>query len=403
MTVSLLLPIGLAALAALLLPLLVHLARRSEQRLVVFAALRWLQAKPQPQRRHRFDEILLLVLRLLLLAALALLLAEPVLFGRPDRTARVLVAPGVDVAAVRDGIGTNEARWHWAAPGFPVIDGDHARAPALPLANGPSFSSLLREMDATLPAGTPLTVLVPPVLVGADAERPRLSRQVEWRVVPGSDSTASDAPAPATTAIPTLMVRHARERADSLRYLRAAGAAWLAAREDKTAATPATPVTIAPASTPLDPDQRNLVWLVPGPLPDAVRNWIAAGGDALLDADTVAPELADAAVVWRGSDGPLVRAARLGDGRVMQFQHELRPAAMPVLLEPDFPTQLRRLFTEPAPPPTRVDAATHSPRMGLPAYPETPRPLAPWLAVLVALLFLVERWVANGPRRRAAA
>src|SRR3546814_8208172 len=38
---------------------------------------------------------------------------------------------------------------------------DHARAPALPLANGPSFSSLLREMDATLPAGTPLTVLVP--------------------------------------------------------------------------------------------------------------------------------------------------------------------------------------------------------------------------------------------------
>src|SRR3546814_3381576 len=89
---------------------------------------------------------------------------------------------------------------------------DHARAPALPLANGPSFSSLLREMDATLPAGTPLTVLVPPVLVGADAERPRLSRQVEWRVVPGSDSTASDAPAPATTAIPTLMVRHARER-----------------------------------------------------------------------------------------------------------------------------------------------------------------------------------------------
>ncbi|MBC7991570.1 MAG: BatA domain-containing protein, partial [Luteimonas sp.] len=71
MTLSLLLPIGLAALAALLLPLLVHLARRSEQRLVPFAALRWLQAKPQPRRKRRFEEHWLLLLRLLLLAALA--------------------------------------------------------------------------------------------------------------------------------------------------------------------------------------------------------------------------------------------------------------------------------------------------------------------------------------------
>ena len=95
----LLLPIGLAALAALLLPLLVHLARRSEQRVVPFAALRWLKALPQPRRRHRFEELLLMLVRLLLLAALALLLAQPVLFGRPDRRPRVAVAPGVDIAA----------------------------------------------------------------------------------------------------------------------------------------------------------------------------------------------------------------------------------------------------------------------------------------------------------------
>ena len=40
MNLALLLPAGLAALAALLLPLLIHLARRSEQRPTVFAALR---------------------------------------------------------------------------------------------------------------------------------------------------------------------------------------------------------------------------------------------------------------------------------------------------------------------------------------------------------------------------
>ena len=233
-------------------------------------------------------------------------------------------------------------------------------------------------------------------------ERPLLSRPVEWRIVPGNDSEAAESVVPSTTTIPTLMVRHAPERADSLRYLRAASAAWLAARED-TVAKPAAPVTIAPASTPLDPDQQHLIWLVPGPLPDAVREWIAAGGEALLDIDTVVPELADAAVVWRGPDGPLVRAARLGGGRIMQLQHELRPAAMPVLLEPDFPIQLQGLFTEPPPPPIHVEASAHVPRTGLPAYPETPRPLAPWLAALVALLFLIERWVANGPRRRAVA
>ena len=64
----LLLPAGLAALAALALPLLVHLSRRQQQRPTVFAALRWLQARPRPRRRIRFDELLLLAVRLLLLA-----------------------------------------------------------------------------------------------------------------------------------------------------------------------------------------------------------------------------------------------------------------------------------------------------------------------------------------------
>lgn len=403
MTLSLLLPLGLAALAALLLPLLIHLARRSEQRLVVFAALRWLQAKPQPRRKHRFDEILLLVLRLLLLAVLALLLAEPVLFGRPDRTPRVLVAPGIDAAAARRDIGMGDARWHRLAPGFPLINADGARSPEEPSASPPSLSSLLREFDATLPAGTPLTVLVPPVIVRADAERPVLSRSVDWRVLPATSPPVHAPSVPATT--PTLMVRHAPGRSDSLRYLRAAGAAWLATRTSARTdvATPVSPVTIASASTPLDPEQPHLVWLVPGPLPDAVRAWIVAGGEALLAADATAPELADAAVVWRDSGGSLARGTRLGRGRIMQLEHELVPAAMPILLEPNFPTQLRGLFADAPPPPIRVDATAHAPRTGAPAYPDAPRPLAPWLVMLVALLFVIERWVANGPRRRFAA
>jgi hypothetical protein len=220
---------------------------------------------------------------------------------------------------------------------------------------------------------------------------------------------ASAAPvqaAPSKTVVPRLMVRYAPERAPSLRYLRAAGAAWQAAapaapRTDP-ASTSASPVSIAPAAQALDGGTRHLVWLVPGALPPAVRDWISAGGDALLDARTAVPELDDAAIVWRDDSGPLARGTRLGRGRMMRLERELLPAQMPGLLEPDFPQQLRRLFAVPPPAPARVDADAYAPLTGALPYSETPRPLAPWLVVLIATLFLIERWLANGPRRRHA-
>lgn len=404
MTLSLMLPLGLAALASLLLPVLVHLARRSEQRVVVFAALRWLQARPQPRRKHRLDEIPLLLLRLLMLAVLALLLAEPVLFGRPDRTPRVLVAPGVDVASLRADGALSDVRWHRLAPGFPTIDDAGVDAPVLPSSDQASLSSLLREFDATLPAGTPLTVLVPPVITGADAERPVLSRAVDWRVVPDAvpTSTEPDA-ADGQPPIPTLMVRYTPEHPEGLKYLRAAGAAWQVARGDDSldGGDPEPEVAVAAASAPLE--DRHLAWLVPGPLPDAVRHWVAAGGNALLATGTVAPELEGAPVIWRDATGPLARGTRLGRGRLMRLEHELTPAEMPILLEPDFPQHLADLFAETPPQPAWVDANAHAPRVGATPTPDAPRPLAPLLAGLIALLFLLERWMANGPRRRAVA
>lgn len=78
MNLAFLAPAALAALAALLVPLLIHLQRRPEQRVVEFAALRWLSERVRPRQRLRLTEWLLLLLRLLLVAALALWLAQPV-------------------------------------------------------------------------------------------------------------------------------------------------------------------------------------------------------------------------------------------------------------------------------------------------------------------------------------
>ncbi|HEY0862412.1 MAG TPA: BatA domain-containing protein, partial [Pseudoxanthomonas sp.] len=118
MSLALLLPAGLAALAALLLPLLLHLARRHEQTPTDFAALRWLRQKPKPRHRIRFDEWPLLLLRLLLLALLALWLARPVLSGWDDARPWVVAVPGVDAGVVRAQTADARARLHWLAPDF---------------------------------------------------------------------------------------------------------------------------------------------------------------------------------------------------------------------------------------------------------------------------------------------
>ena len=128
MSLALLLPAGLAALAALLLPLLIHLARRSEQRPIPFAALRWLRQKPKPRHRIRFDEWLLLAVRLLLLVAAG---AAARAAGAVRRRQQGAVGgggarrrPGSRHARCRQ---RRTQRWHWLAPGFPALD---APAPA---------------------------------------------------------------------------------------------------------------------------------------------------------------------------------------------------------------------------------------------------------------------------------
>ncbi|HEY5805197.1 MAG TPA: BatA domain-containing protein [Lysobacter sp.] len=388
MSLAFLLPAGLAALAALLLPLLIHLARRSEQRPIQFAALRWLRQKPKPRHRIRFDEWLLLALRLLLLVLLALLLAQPVLLGGASEAPWIAVAPGVDLQQARAVPAPENARRHWLAPGFPSLD---EAAPA----TAASVTSLLRELDAGLPAGAALTVLVPEQLDGVDAQLPALSHRVEWRVVPGSmpAATARTAVVPFAPAM-----RYAPQREPALRYLRAAQTAWKGDDAGKASAA-----DIAPGPQPLPAATKQLIWIAPGPLPAPVDVWVRAGGTALLDSEATLAPVPAMTVLWRDAAGmPLVEGTAWGKGRVMRFTRALAPQSMPALLEPDFPQRVRALFDPPQPAPARVLAATHAPLTGGPAFPQSPRDLQPWLVLLIALLFIGERWLATGARRTVA-
>lgn len=382
MTPALLLPLGLAALLALAIPVVIHIARRTESRTVQFAALRWLDAQPRPRRSATIDERLLLASRLLLLTLIALWLAAPVLWNAADRRPVVAVAPGVDDATLAAASERGD-RVVWLSPGFPIVGGI---APAA----SPDVVSLIRQLDAELPGATPVELVVPATLDGVDAERPSLSRRVTWTV-------GAEPPARRITALapPALTLRFAREAEGAVRYFRAAATAWAAPDT-------APAFTAEPLDRAVPAGDRHLVWLASGPLPAPVERWVRNGGVILTTLETRAPVEGETTVVWRDTAGePLAVSGRLGRGRVVRLTRALEPAAIPQLLEPGFPDALLTMLQPPLAP-SRVLAAEHAPLTGAAPYDQPSFDLRPWLALLIALAFLAERVLATRRKRAVA-
>ena len=383
MSFALLAPFGLAALAALALPIVIHLVRRIELRTTEFAALRWISERIRPRRRLRFERPWLLLLRLSLLVLFALLLARPIL-TEPSiaKPAWIVVAPGSELGAARAAVSIENADWHWLAPGFPAIESP-APSPSVPIA------SLLREIDADLPGDARLAVVVPEEIAGLDGERPTLSRDVDWHVVPGHmpADTASQSRGPIELA-----VRYATSAEPMLKYLRAAIAALDVRGSDRVT------LDAQPQDVALSVSARELVWLG-SDLPPAIKSWIEAGGTALVD-----NQLRAAGVpVWRDADGKvLARAQPLGSGRLVTLSAAFSPQALPALLDADFPQHLFDLLQGPQPAPTRAPASALRPKHGTStptsAMRTSAKPLDPWLVLLIASLFLVERIIATRPR-----
>ncbi len=393
MSLGLLLPSALLALLALAIPLLLHLVRQTEQTRIEFAALRWLVARAQPRRRPRFNEWLLLALRLLLLALLALWLAQPVLSGRPDLRAWVVVDPSINatqMAAHRPANLPKDAQWHWLAPGFPAIEQPAPRSTA-------SIASLLRELDATLPRDVKLTAIIPEQFDATDAQHARLGRAVSWAPVPG---TASFNAAIAPTPLRIAAFVDAKHR-PSLAYLRAAAIAW--ATQAKPPAPSATLREIARMDA-MHPNDTHLLWLASAEVPPQQRQWVRNGGVILLAQDSMAASLdwQDAHVAWRSADGtPLALRLRDAKGAWIRMLVPFTPESLPALLEPDFPRALQDALQRHPPTATRAWADSVEPVVHAPSAQsaQAPRPLGGLLALLIAVLFGIERWIALSMRR----
>lgn len=373
-----LLPAALAAFAALLLPILIHLSRRSQTRRTEFAALRWIGARLRPRRRPVLQERLLLLLRLLLLATVALWLAAPVWQRSAPPRDWLLVTPGLAWRGVSDLPAGDAVQRRWLAPGFPPLSTPMPAA-AVPVA------SLLREWDADAPAGDRLTVLVPESLGGLDGERLRLGRAVAWRVLPGSSAPRRMPDAP----LPALILLEGSTESAAAAYFRAAYLSWQAGLpEAERRALPQSGIAgLAPDSIALR--------LQSGPLPDALRTWLERGGTLVLPAGTAYAPAGEWRTLWRDDDGmPLLRAAAAGDGRVLQWQRALDPQTLPLLLEPEFADGLQRALARQPAGPDRARAVDHTPLRGTAHAPAAPESLRPWFALLAVLLFALERLLA---------
>lgn len=375
MSISLLFPMALAALVAIIVPLVIHIARKSEQHPIDFAAFRWLRQKPRPRSRLRFDEWLLLLLRLLLVSLVALLLSMPVLFDTSGKQPYIAIVPGSDLS----GLTRKDA--HWVAPDFPS-----AETPPPP--GEQPTASLIRQLDAELSRNTPLTIIAPRDLSGADADRLRLSRKINWRVVGGAAPFRTLQAAPA----PRLAIRHDGRHFSELRYLRAVSLAWREGTPD-----------IANVDAPLPGSGVALAWLGSGPVPGRLLNWIRAGGTTFLPSDGQLPAESPSTTIWRDANSkPVAIAAPLGTGRLIRFVRPLQPASLPELLDADFPAKLRSLVQPDTAAAGRVMAADYAPTAGTSPFDPPPIDLRPWVALCIALIFALERWFATHRSRSAA-
>ena len=387
MALGWLFPLGLAGLVALLVPLLLHLARRRSQRVLPFAAMRWLPTGRAPRRKLRLQEHRLLVLRLLLVALAALWLAQPLVqdFGSPRSW--LAVAPGVDADAARQAARDFD-RAVWLRPGLPALDASsHGDA-------SHHWTSLLQEFTARLPHDDTATVLVPESVPDLGERLPTLSHRLTWREAPTAAHTAS-APPP-----PLLALRHASADATELHWLRAAIAAWdqhprLRVRLDD-----------APATTPVPPAASAILWV--GALPEHAR----VPNLPLLHipsspAPSSPPKASTEAPTHPFTPLPTT-AAPAGPAAWRTLATPLHPATLPALYDPAFPSRLHATLFGP-PRPGRIPAArlqhldVHPPPDDASEIAIAPRglrdlPLSPLLAWLLLALFLLERWFATGPR-----
>ncbi|WP_323846014.1 BatA domain-containing protein [Microbulbifer magnicolonia] len=297
-------PLWLWLLGALAIPLLIHLLRRSNPREITFAAAHWLQQKPQQNWQRLFlRDKWLLLLRLLLIALLALLLAQPLLFraAQPD-SGILLVDPRIERAELHEFIETSfsgddtaftDISWLQARPA--PIDEQRPAAPDLwRTLSGLAGQTAFRRAHILLRDG-----------VNPTGHGPlKVSPHWQWHALQHSAGSEE-----VITPRIALVGDGPAWLEPALRHLRSTALPQLALRRLATADS-------ASAET--------VDWLIydrPGALPETLQGFVRDGGLLITD-ERVQPDPALTFAALDTAQGETLEAAALGRGSWLRYRRD---------------------------------------------------------------------------------
>ena len=433
-------PFWLAALAALAIPVFLHLRRQRLGRRIQVGSVRHLSGAALPRRRRlRIRDPWLLALRLAILTALVLALAGPALTRRLQPQHWAVLSPELagssGAAPVIDSLRRAGAEIRLLAPGFPKVGSRGATGARTEARAGGAldFWSLLAAADAELPAGSNLVAVVPAKLALLRGNRPGLASAVTIRAVPGDagDTAVVEAVWRRGESVSRLIARAddgGTARSTVTRPVRAADSAVMtadslpvrvvadSARQDDArfvraaigaaAATLGVRVALTTESADSAPsaDSRpgaSTMWLSTAPPPSWSGVTLADASDPVRRIDDVSRTDPRADAYGR----PIL--ARAGGGEAQVFAGRFSPRHGDFVLGAEFPQLIARLWAGAAlgvPASLARDLRAVAPAQLAPARghgrPTTAGsyPLRKLLLALSALLFLCERWLAY--RRR---
>jgi len=391
----LLTPAGLIALAALAIPLLIHLLSRSRgQRILVGNIELFRQVQSQRASQIRLVQWLLLILRLLMLLTAALLLAD---------LARQGLAPPLENTAY-----ITPARLAAAERGEAPLPDDQDRARLVSLDGG---WAQLAEALATQRHEGEVTVYTLASAADQPAGTLPLSSPVSWQ-------SAGTGTARAPSVLNVLLVHDPARLVDA----RALEAALMAVAQfrDLSVNVRAVPAEAAALSEPSLAAGHALIWLSDQPVPahtdatvqidDSVADVVSPdqfvtivewpGLSFLADGNTadVAPENE---VLWRDKSGLALLVEQHPPGqRRLHFTHRLAVDADNPMAQDAWPDMLARLLLGETGWQSGTAHATlpfgeTPPSSPLLTRGQPARSLAPLLSLLLALLFIAERWLAE--------
>jgi hypothetical protein len=436
-------PLWFAGLAALAVPIFIHLRRQRIGRRIRVGSLRHLSGTALPRRRRfQIRNPWLLALRAAILTALVLALAGPTVLRRAHPRRWALVSPdlmairagGSDpVAPLVDSLRRAGAEIRLLMPGFPLADARGRGRTAS--SDPPDLWSLLGAADAELPAGSTILAVVRPRLAMLRGRRPALSSAVSIRTVSGQlgDTGSVEAAWRRGDSVFQLIARVRDGGTARLIVAERAGPAERIGPDD-TLIAPADSLAVRIVADSTRRDDARFVGAAVGAaaatlgLPVALDTRVATDGDSLgrgsddwtVRLGTAEPTshtggmLADARGTIRRTDDvtltePLSDAygrpllARPGGGTLETFAGRFSPRYGDFVLSAEFPQMIARLWATAAlgvPPSLAGDLRAVAPAQLAPGRGAArrtagrPYPLRNLLLALTALLLLAERWLA---------